>query len=244
MTKRIAMWSGPRNLSTAMMYSFAARGDTRVVDEPFYAAYLAQTGADHPLQSDVLNAQPTDPKTVIKSLTSPVSEPIFYQKHMTHHMLPDWSMNWIGQVSNVFLIRHPTRVIASYARKRERPTLDDIGFAQQVRIIESVKDPIVLDSSDIRANPSRMLQKLCAAIGVPWTENMLHWPSGGHPNDGVWASHWYGAVHRSTGFDGPEGPLPDLNGQFAELAEQAIPYFERMSALKITLDADPGLPTA
>ncbi len=238
------MWSGPRNLSTAMMYSFAARGDTRVVDEPFYAAYLAQTGVDHPLRSDVLNAQSKDPETVTKTLISPVSEPVFYQKHMTHHMLLDWSMDWMDQIQNVFLIRHPARVIASYARKRERPTLDDIGFAQQVRILETVKDPIVVDSSDIRANPSEMLQKLCVAVGVPWTENMLRWPSGGHADDGVWASHWYGAVHRSTGFDGPEGPLPDLDDQFEKLAEQAMPFFEHMSALKITLDADPGPPAA
>ena len=134
MTKRIAMWSGPRNLSTAMMYSFAARGDCRVVDEPFYAAYLAETGLDHPMRDAILASQPNDPKAVADTLTSPLSEPIFYQKHMTHHMLDGWPNEWMDEVQHIFLIRHPARVVASYARKREAPTLADIGFAQQARI--------------------------------------------------------------------------------------------------------------
>lgn len=234
MTKRIAMWSGPRNLSTAMMYSFAARGDTRVVDEPFYAAYLSQSGADHPMRAEVLQTQPTQPETAANAMISPVLEPVFYQKHMTHHMLPHWSMDWMTQVQNVFLIRHPARVVASYVRKREQPTLDDIGFVQQARILDMVDDPIVIESSDIRANPAEMLQKLCARLGLGWTDTMLQWPAGGHADDGVWASHWYGAVHRSTGFDGPEGPLPDLDGRFAELAEAAMPYYNKIAALKIT----------
>ncbi|MEP1201762.1 HAD family hydrolase [Tateyamaria sp.] len=234
MTTRIAMWSGPRNLSTAMMYSFAARGDCRVVDEPFYAAYLAETGSDHPMRDAILASQSSNPVEIAESLISPLSEPIFYQKHMTHHMLPDWPMAWMEEVQNVFLIRHPARVVASYAAKREAPTLDDIGFVQQAQIMERVDNPIVVDASDIRLDPSHMLQGLCAALGIPWTDDMLDWPAGGHSSDGVWAAHWYGAVHRSTGFAGPEGPLPQVTGPLAALVEAAMPHYEAMAAHKIT----------
>ena len=225
MTTRIAMWSGPRNLSTAMMYSFAARGDCRVVDEPFYAAYLAATGADHPMRDAVLASQSSDPDEVAKSLFSTVSEPLFYQKHMTPHMLPEWPLMWMEDMQNVFLIRHPARVVASYAAKREAPTLEDIGFVQQCAIFAQLGG-VVIDSTDIRAQPEMMLQRLCAAIGVPWDPAMLHWPEGGHPADGVWARHWYGAVHASTGFAGAEGPLPDVEGELADVLAQALPIYE------------------
>ncbi|APX13955.1 sulfotransferase family protein [Tateyamaria omphalii] len=231
---RIAMWSGPRNLSTAMMYSFAARGDSRVVDEPFYAAYLAATGTDHPMRDKVLSAQDQDPDRVAKSLVSPVSEPVFYQKHMTHHMLRDWNSDWMRRVKHVFLIRHPARVVSSYARKRQAPVLSDLGFSQQVDIFDHVGGGVVVDSSDIRANPAEMLQKLCDAIGIPWTTNMLSWPAGGHPADGVWAAHWYNAVHASTRFDAAEGPLPELKGAYADLANAAMPNYEALAAHKIT----------
>lgn len=231
MTKRIAMWSGPRNLSTAMMYSFAARGDARVVDEPFYAAYLNETGVDHPMRDAILASQPVDVAEVAKTLISPVSETVFYQKHMTHHMLDHWPLDWMAQVQNVFLIRHPARVLASYLAKREAPTLDDLGFVQQTRLAAMVHDPIIVDAADIRADPAEMLQKLCSALGIPWTENMLRWPAGGHPADGVWAAHWYGAVHRSTGFAGPEGPLPQVQ---SPLLDAAMPHYEALAARKIT----------
>ena len=145
MTKRIAMWSGPRDLSTAMMYSFAARNDCRVADEPFYAAYLAETGLEHPMREQIMRSQRKTAAEVVESLFSPISEPVFYQKHMTHHMLPEWPTDWIQEVTNVFLIRHPARVIASYAKKREDPTLDDIGFVQQACIFDMVEAPIVID---------------------------------------------------------------------------------------------------
>ena len=234
MTLRIAMWSGPRNLSTAMMYSYAARGDCRVVDEPFYAAYLAQTGLDHPMRDAILANQPNDPGNAAETLISPVLEPLFYQKHMTHHMLADWPIAWMEQVRHVFLIRHPARVVASYAEKREAPTLDDLGFVQQARIFADVDDPVVIDSSDIRADPTGMLQKLCERIGVPWTPNMLRWPRGGHAADGVWAAHWYGAVHASTGFDKAESALPLLEHDYVRLADAAMPHYEALAAYKIT----------
>jgi hypothetical protein len=235
MTKRIAMWSGPRNLSTAMMYSFGARGDCRVVDEPFYAAFLARSGDDHPMRGAVLASQPNDPVEVANTLMSPVSEPVFYQKHMAHHMYPDWPTDWMAGMTHVLLIRHPARVVASYAKKREAPALSDLGFAQQVGIMEQAAAPIVIDSSDIRANPAEMLQALCHRIGIDWTPKMLHWPTGGHKQDGAWAPHWYGAVHASTGFDSNEPALPTLTGGYARLADAALPFYERLAAQKIRI---------
>lgn len=237
---KIAMWSGPRNLSTAMMYSFAARGDCAVVDEPFYAAYLTQSGQTHPMQAETLASQSSDPAQVVAGLIgpNPQEKPYFYQKHMTHHMLPGMDLSWMAHCTNVFLIRHPARVIASYARKRQGPALNDIGFVQQAALFHSEtsrlgQPPIVIDSADIRANPAAALAKLCAALGIPYTENMLHWPVGGHANDGAWAPHWYGAVHRSTGFEDAEGPLPALSDDYADLLAAALPLYETLAQHKI-----------
>ncbi|MAC81001.1 MAG: sulfotransferase family protein [Rhodobacteraceae bacterium] len=233
---RIAMWSGPRNLSTAMMYAFGARSDCAVVDEPFYAAYLAKTGIDHPMGREIMESQPTDAALVAQAMTGPIpgGKAHWYQKHMTHHMIDGVPRDWMAEVVNVFLIRHPARVIASYARKREAPVLDDIGFRQQAELFNQVKalgqTPVVIDSADIRADPQAALSGLCTAIGLDWDPAMLHWPAGGHPDDGVWAAHWYGAVHRSTGFDGAEGDLPELSGAYADLSDQAMPFYERMAA--------------
>ena len=232
---KIAMWSGPRNLSTAMMYAFAQRPDCAVWDEPFYAAYLANTGLDHPMRDEILAAGDTDSRSVITKClgSAPGGKPVFYQKHMTQHMLPDIPRDWLPDVTNVFLIRHPARVVASYAAKREDPTLDDIGFRQQFELFEHVQalgqTPIVIDSHDIRDDPKQSLKRLCEALGLPFDPAMLQWPAGGHPDDGVWAAHWYAAVHRSAGFAGAEGPLPDLPGNYAKIAAQALPFYEKLA---------------
>ena len=232
---RIAAWSGPRNLSTAMMYAFAARGDCAVIDEPFYAAYLARTGLDHPMREAILAAGPTEPAQVVARLTGPVPDgrPHLYQKHMAQHMIDGIDRGWIAQMVNIFLIRAPERVIASYAARRARPSLDDLGYRQQAELFDRVRRitgrvPPVLDSEDIRADPEAALKALCAAIGLDYRPAMLSWPAGGHPGDGVWAPHWYGAVHRSTGFAGPEGPLPDLPGPLRPLLEQARPFYRHL----------------
>lgn len=229
------MWSGPRNLSTAMMYSFAARGDCAAWDEPFYAAYLKATGIDHPMRTEIIAASETDPARVAAACAGPIPQgkTLFYQKHMTVHMIPGFDRSFMRDCENVFLIRHPARVVASYAKKREGPTLADIGFVQQAGLFDEVADrtgraPVVVDSHDIRAKPMETLMKLCAALGIPFTERMLGWPEGPKPYDGVWAPHWYGAVHRSTGFEAAEGPLPDLPAEYQDLAEAALPYYERL----------------
>ncbi|MBT8456885.1 MAG: HAD family hydrolase [Rhodobacteraceae bacterium] len=231
---RIAMWSGPRNLSTAMMYAFGQRGDCAVWDEPFYAAYLAATGLDHPMRDRIVAAGETRPDQVARLCTGsiPAGKAVFYQKLMTHHMLDEFPRDWLAEVRNVFLIRHPARVVASYVAKREAPEMDDLGFRQQVDLLKTVREmgqtPIVIDSADIRADPETALRGLCGALGLAFDPAMLSWPEGGHADDGVWAAHWYGAVHRSTGFAGSEGDLPVLEGRYARLAQEAMPFYETM----------------
>jgi hypothetical protein len=236
---RIAMWSGPRNLSTAMMYSFGARSDFAVVDEPFYAAYLTLTGLQHPMRDEIIASQPTDPQKVIDQLLGsiPAQKPHFYQKHMAQHMIDDVPREWVAQVTNIFLIRHPARVAASFSAKYDNPTLADIGFVQQAELYEQLTAqghaPVVIDSADIRRAPETMLKRLCAAIDLPWDPAMLNWPMGGHPDDGVWAAHWYASVHGSTGFANAEGPLPALDGPRADLADAAMPVYEKLRAVAL-----------
>ena len=235
----IAMWSGPRNLSTAMMYAFAARADTSVRDEPFYAAFLAATGIDHPMRAEILASQPTDPHEVARACAAPAPEgtPHLYLKLMTHHMVPGMPTGFMAACANVFLIRHPARVLASYVEKRERPTAEDIGVARQLALYEDAvahgQSPVVIDSADIRADPGSMLRALCAALSLPFDPAMLSWPAGGNPADGVWAAHWYGAVHRSTGFAGPEGPLPALPEALRAVHDAALPAYEALASRRL-----------
>jgi hypothetical protein len=237
---KIAMWSGPRNLSTALMYAFASRADCAVTDEPFYAAYLAATGIDHPMRNEVIASQPTDPEKVAQALTgpNPGGKPHWYQKHMTLHLIPAFDRSFLTGLTNAFLIRHPAQVIASYARKREAPTLADLGFVQQAALFDRVADltgtlPPVISAEAIRADPRAALTRLCAALGLPFDPAMLSWAPGPKPQDGVWAPHWYGAVHRSTGFEAPEGPPPDLPPAYQRLADQAMPHYDRLAALAL-----------
>lgn len=238
---RIAMWSGPRNLSTAMMYAFSQRADCAVSDEPFYAAYLAASGHEHPMRAEILEAHETDPAAVAARCSGlvPGGRAHWYQKHMAHHILPGFPTDWIAEMRNVILIRHPARVVASYAKKREGPELDDLGFVQLERLYDRMAseggEPIVIDSATIRSDPEAALGALCGALGLEFDPAMLSWPSGGHADDGVWASHWYGAVHRSTGFAGAEGDPPELRGGYAALVEDAMPFYERLAARALTL---------
>jgi len=236
---RIAMWSGPRNLSTAMMYAFGARPDFAVVDEPFYAAYLTLTGLEHPMRDEIIASQPKQPQAVIDQLLGPIpaEKPHFYQKHMAQHMIDGVPREWVARVTNVFLIRHPARVAASFSAKYDNPTLADIGFVQQAELYDQLISqgcaPVVIDSADIRRDPEGMLKCLCAAIDLPWDPAMLSWPLGGHPDDGVWAPHWYASVHASTGFAEAEGPLPALDGPRADLASAAMPAYEKLRAVSL-----------
>ncbi len=247
---RIAMWSGPRNISTAMMRAFENRPDTVVVDEPFYAAYLAETGLDHPMREEVLAAQPTRREDVIAALsaTLPEGRRIQYQKHMTQHMIAtagnggNWLDDaWLDRLRNAFLIRAPEAVLASYSAKRADVTLADIGFVEQARIFDRVVErtgripPVVL-GRDVLAGPHGMMKKLCAALGIPFREEMLKWPAGRRDSDGVWAPHWYAAVEASTGFADPrpEAGYDDLDDRLKPIADAARPHFERLAAHRLT----------
>jgi hypothetical protein len=239
---RIAMWSGPRNISTALMRSFGARTDTAVVDEPFYAAYLAGSGSMHPMRTEVLASQPNNWREVVTQLLGPVpgGKAIYYQKHMTHHMLDSFGREWTRSVRNCFLIRDPEAVLRSYMLKRSEITLADLGFVQQRELFEREAErlgsaPPVVEGADVLANPPRMLARLCAALQIPYSEAMLSWPSGRRATDGVWAPAWYESVERSTGFAAPSAPIATaLPADLMRIADQARPHYEVLAAYRLS----------
>ncbi len=240
-TINIAMWSGPRNISTAMMYAFGNRADCYAWDEPFYAFALRQHGNDHPMREAIIAANDADfDRLVARCLASPPEgRRIFYQKHMTHHMLPGYGRQWIGGLASAFLIRSPERVLASYARKWSEVSLRAIGFVEQAEIFEMVagglgKAPPVIDAEDVLADPQAILAPLCEALGVAFDPAMLSWPKGPKPFDGVWAPHWSNAVWASTGFARPEKTADTaLPPPLARIADQARPYYETLRAHRI-----------
>ncbi len=213
MTVRIAMWSGPRNLSTALMRSFGARADTVVTDEPFYGAYLRATGDDQPMRDAVIAAMDCDWQSVARTMSGPCPAPIWYQKHMAHHMVGPVGIADLGgdlpDHVHAFLIRDPARVIASYAAKRVTVNAGHLGLARQRAYFDREADslghaPPVVDAADILADPAGVLAHLCAALGIAWDPAMLAWEPGRRATDGIWGSHWYGAVEASTGFGAPD----------------------------------------
>ena len=225
------MWSGPRNISTAMMRSWGNRPDTFVCDEPFYAHYLQATGRDHPGAAEVIAQGETDSRKVIAMLTGPVpgDKRIFYQKQMTHHLLPGIDRGWLGAVTNCFLIRDPADVIVSYIKKNNDPALEDIGFVQQAEIFDWVREqtgaiPPVIDARDVLENPEKILRLLCDEIGVEFTDAMLSWPPGPRETDGIWAKHWYGEVENTTSFRNPaqreRAPVPERLGPVYERSQE------------------------
>ncbi len=244
---RIAMWSGPRNLSTAMMRSFENRPDCTVVDEPLYAAYLTATGLDHPGRDAVIASQPRDPAEVLADLTGgPLDTPVQYQKQMTHHLLPGFDrtgLTGLAGLTHAFLVRDPERVLTSYAKVRDEPTLEDLGLPQQVELFETHGGPVV-DAADVLRDPRGTLGLLCAALGIAFDEAMLAWPAGPRDSDGVWAPHWYAGVEASTGFatdsPGSSDPLPE---RLRPLLERCRPYYDALAPYRLTPDpADPADP--
>src|SRR5215467_2029218 len=230
----IAMWSGPRNISTAMMRSFGARADTVVVDEPLYAYYLATTGIDHPGRSEVLASQPTDWREVAAAMTTalPDGASICYQKHMTHHLLPDVGRRWLSALDHAFLIRHPANVVASYAKVRGSPTLEDLGYPQQVEIFRRYGGPVI-DAADVLRDPAGVLTRLCEALGIPWDPAMLAWAPGRRVTDGVWAPYWYSTVEASTTFAPYDPTPPVVPDGLQPLVDAAMPYYLELAAIRL-----------
>ena len=240
MTLRIAMWSGPRNISTAMMRSWENRTDCSVVDEPFYAAYLAATGLQHPCREEILASQSSDYQQVIKTMTSAViATPLQYLKQMTHHMPADLDMDWCAGLCHCFLIRDPAQVIASYVKKMPFVNEDAIGIRRQDELFRQIRSitgstPAVIDSNDILKNPGKILAELCAHLEIDFPrQQMLHWPAGKRDSDGVWAHHWYHDVEQSTGFGEYREQSPALSDEHLALAEAMQPYYDEMAELRI-----------
>jgi Sulfotransferase domain len=232
---RIAMWSGPRNISTAMMRAWGNRRDTVVIDEPFYAYYLRTTGKNHPGADEVIAAGEIDWRKIVAQLTGPIpnGKRVFFQKQMTHHFLPEIEQEWLGSVMNCFLIRDPREVIASYIKKREDPSLEDLGFTQQVEIFNFVRNrlnsiPPVVDAKDVLENPERTLQSLCDAVGVDFSKSMLSWPPGLRDTDGIWARHWYTEVAKTTSFQPYHPTADEVPDRLREIYERCRECFERL----------------
>jgi sulfotransferase family protein len=238
---RVAMWSGPRNISTAMMRAFENRLDTVVVDEPLYAAYLARTGIDHPAREEVIASQPPDPAVAVAGLLAPLPSCcwVHYAKHMAHHVFRDMDLAWTLRFRNVLLIRDPAEVVASYVRARETCEPEDIGLPQQQWLLEfwderRLEVPI-LDARDFLHAPEAHLRWLCDWLGIPFTSRMLSWPPGPRASDGVWAAHWYGAVWSSTGFRPWRQRAMALSSRDAAVAEACRPMYVALHARRVRI---------
>jgi len=241
---RLAMWSGPRNISTAMMRSWGNRADTMVVDEPLYAFYLKATGKNHPMAQEIITSGETDWRKVAAGLTTKeVGQDnkharIHYQKHMTHHLLPEVDRSWLANLTHCFLIRDPAEVIASYLRKNEEMSFEDLGFGQQAEIFDWVKErsgktPPVIDARDVLQNPERSLRLLCRAVEVEFDLAMLSWPPGLRASDGVWAKHWYHEVAQSTGFAPYRAERAVVPAPWREIEARCRECYERLSSFRL-----------
>jgi hypothetical protein len=232
---RIAMWSGPRTISTALMRAFENRPDTVVTDEPLYGFYLARTQIPHPGREEIITSMPTDWPEVLRQLTElplPPGKTVYYQKHMTHHLLPEVDRGALRALRHAFLIRDPRQLLASYARVRSAPVLADLGLEQQVEIFGRFGGPVV-DAADILRRPGPMLAALCAALEVPFDPAMLSWPAGPRDSDGVWAPHWYERVWRSTGFRPYRETAAELPSPLEPLAAACQPFYQEMAAHRL-----------
>ncbi|MGH9227887.1 MAG: HAD family hydrolase [Acidimicrobiales bacterium] len=231
---RLAVWSGPRNISTALMRSWENRHDTVVIDEPLYAHYLKVTGLDHPGRDEVIAAGETDWRKVVAELLGPVHDGarVFYQKHMAHHLLPEVERRWVAGLTNVMLIRDPREVVASYVRSRADVTTEDLGLTQQARLYDELvatgTPPPVIDARDFLLQPESYLRAMCRLVGVDFDARMLAWPPGRRDSDGVWGRYWYHAVWRSTGFAAYRSRDPRLEGPAAAVAEACLPVYDRL----------------
>ena len=237
--KKIAMWSGPRNISTAMMRSFENREDTYVIDEPFYAYYLKKTNLNHPLRQEVISSQESRLNNIIESITGliPNNKMIWYQKHMVHHIPRNINMDWVKSFENCFLIRHPKDVIISYSKRNSINGIGDLGYIHQKYLFQKIKKitgkyPSVFDSKDILLNPKKYLKIMCNDFKIDFSEKMLDWPKGPRETDGVWASYWYKNVMNSTSFNIYKESKKKFPPKYNYLLEECLPYYEYLYSYK------------
>jgi hypothetical protein len=234
----IHLIAGPRNISTALMYSFARRPDTVVMDEPFYGYFLQRTGIDHPGRDEIIQSMPLDPGEIFRGIEKNEQEKgIVFVKNMAHH-LEGFDYSQMGQYRNVFLIRDPAQMLVSYAKVRTQPTLEDIGLKHQAYLYGQLRaagqSPFVLDGNEVRKNPGSVLGQLCGALGISFTEEMLHWPAGPRPEDGIWAKHWYANVHQSTHFLPPDAHSVQVPAHLRAVYEAALLYYDQLREHLIT----------
>ena len=239
---RVAMWSGPRNISTAMMRAFENRPDTSVWDEPFYGPYLHRTGLDHPGAAEVIADQGKDWQPIAERCIgdAPGHAPVFYQKHMTMHLLPEFNRQFIRHLTNCFLIRRPDQVVASYSAVREHPSLEDLGFIQQAELYDYVTKvtgtlPLVIDAADFLKNPEDMLIAMCERLGIVFRTDMIAWPAGRRESDGVWGKYWYDSVWQSTGFAEYREKTITLPDTLQKIADDAEPYYQMLYQQRLTV---------
>ncbi|MEM8925642.1 MAG: HAD family hydrolase [Actinomycetota bacterium] len=237
---RIAMWSGPRNLSTALMRSWENRYDTDVLDEPLYAHYLATTGLDHPMAAEIVAAGPAEIDAAVDRCVRPPGVlPVSYQKHMSHHLLDDMDRSWLDELRNFLLIRDPVEVLASYTRIRDDVTLADIGLPQQMELAERAE--LIIDAADFLRTPERYLRAMCSVLGIAFSDRMLSWPAGRRDSDGIWAPAWYDAVEASTGFQPPRSEaerravVERLDPALAPLADEATALYRELAVGRFVL---------
>ena len=232
------MWSGPRNLSTALMRSFENRSDTKVIDEPFYAYYLKKTQLDHPMKNEIINYYPTSQKQILEIITSKThNNEIFYQKHMTHHIIKNTRLNWLNKGYNCFLIRHPAKVINSYIKKNNLLSIDDIGFKKQYEIFNMIKKDkikyLVINADTILQDPSKTLKKLCKILKIRFTKKMLSWPAGKRSSDGIWSTVWYKNVELSNTFSKYKKEKYYVPKKYNDIYEESLKYYNEMSQYSI-----------
>ena len=234
------MWSGPRNISTALMRSWESRSDTFVIDEPFYAHYLSVTNVDHPGRDEIIQSGETDQSVVSKGLISDIDDScsIYFQKHMTHHMIPSVGREWMKDVVNCFLIRDPKDMILSYTKVNSNLSMHLLGLEEQYELFEYVtkingRAPPVIDSKDILLDPRETLRLLCEKIGVVFSEEMLSWSKGVRDTDGIWAKYWYDNVINSTGFNTYTEKNEVIRDEYLQLYEDCLKIYEKLSKHKI-----------
>jgi len=227
----INLISSPRNISTALMYSFAQRKDTKVVDEPFYGYYLKISPAKHPGREEVIESMETNPAQIVEDLLLFNNRPVLFIKNMAHHLI-GIEERFFTSVTNVFLIRNPEQLISSLVRVVPEPTMTDIGVAKQYELYNQVtksgQRPVVLDSGELLKNPDGVLNGLCRRLGISFERAMLSWKPGPRPEDGVWAKYWYQNVHKSSGFEPQATSTHELPERLATLYEEALPFYREM----------------
>ena len=236
---RLAMWSGPRNISTAMMRSFENRSDTYVADEPFYAYYLSETGLDHPGKKEVMEAQSKNWDNVVNLITGdiPNKKRIWYQKHMVHHIINYEDIRWVKSFNNFFLIRHPREVIISYSKKNVITGINDLGYLHQMNLFKKIKNitgkyPVVFNAKDILSNPEKYLRKMCELLKITFSKKMLSWPKGSRKTDGVWSTYWYKNLINSTSFKPYNSSNNLLPKEHTRLLEECLPYYNYLNSFK------------